>query len=227
MPSQYYEEKLYPLQDGVMNTISKCGSRFFLTGGTALSRAYYNHRYSDDLDFFVNDDDNYSEQVKAIFPKLKEDGFFWDPTKDFFSAKDFTSFKVGWNKSDALLKLDFVNDVAVHFGEIIKTDLYYRTDSIRNMISNKLTALFRFAAKDVADIREFSLHEKVDWKQAIQDAKYKEAGIDIPIVCDILGGIPQSEFETIAWVKKPSWEDFRRDIERIVYEMMSGESLAR
>jgi hypothetical protein len=34
--------------------ISKCGTRFFLTGGTALSRAYYHHRYSDDLDF-VND----------------------------------------------------------------------------------------------------------------------------------------------------------------------------
>jgi predicted nucleotidyltransferase component of viral defense system len=27
---------------------------FYLTGGTALSRAYLNHRYSDDLDFFVN-----------------------------------------------------------------------------------------------------------------------------------------------------------------------------
>ena len=36
MPSQYYEESLYPLQDGVMNVLSKCGVRFFLTGGTAL-----------------------------------------------------------------------------------------------------------------------------------------------------------------------------------------------
>ena len=34
--SWYYEESLYPLQDGVMNIISKCGTRFFLTGGTAL-----------------------------------------------------------------------------------------------------------------------------------------------------------------------------------------------
>ena len=28
---------------------------FYLTGGTALGRCYLNHRYSDDLDFFVND----------------------------------------------------------------------------------------------------------------------------------------------------------------------------
>jgi predicted nucleotidyltransferase component of viral defense system len=205
-----------------MNTISKCGARFFLTGGTALSRAYYNHRYSDDLDFFLNDDDDYSAQVKEVFFKLKEDGFFWDPVVDFISAKAFTSFKVGWNKSSTLLKLDFVNDVASHFGEIIETKLFCRTDSIRNMLSNKLTALFRFTGKDVADIREIALRNNVDWTQAIQDARQKEAGIEIPIVCDILQGMPQNEFETIAWTEKPDWQEFRSDINRIVYEMMSG-----
>jgi predicted nucleotidyltransferase component of viral defense system len=208
-----------------MNTISKCGVRFFLTGGTALSRAYYNHRYSDYLDFFINNDDDYLAQVKEVFFKLKEDDFFWDPVVDFISANAFTSFKVGWKKSDTLLKLDFVNDVASHFGEIKETKLFIRTDSIRNMLSNKLTALFRFTGKDVADIREMSLRNKVDWSQAIQDARQKEAGIDIPIVCDILQGMPQSEFETITWTKKPDWQEFRNDIDRIVYEMMSGEIL--
>jgi hypothetical protein len=77
----------------------------------------------------------------------------------------------------------------------------------------------------VADIREMALHEKVDWQQAINDARQKEAGIEIPIVCDILQGMPQSEFETIAWTKKPDWQEFRGDIDRIVHEMISGESL--
>ena len=225
LPSQYYEENLYPLQDGVMNTISKCGTRFFLTGGTALSRAYYNHRYSDDLDFFVNDDDDYPAQVKEVFYKLKEDGFFWDSSFDFISDKNFTSFKVGWDKSDTLLKLDFVNDVASHFGDVIKTKLFIRTDSILNMLSNKLTALFRYAAKDAADIREIALHEKIDWQKIMNDARQKEADLEIPIICDILQGIPQSEFETIAWTKKPSWQEFRADIDKIVYEMMSGEHI--
>jgi predicted nucleotidyltransferase component of viral defense system len=53
LPSQYYEEKLYPLQNGVLSILSQSGTDFFLTGGTALSRGYYNHRYSDDLDFFL------------------------------------------------------------------------------------------------------------------------------------------------------------------------------
>jgi len=86
-----------------------------------LSRGYYNHRYSDDLDFFVNKDDEYLLQMKEVFFKLKENGFFWDTTIDFNSYETFTSFKVGWKKTDALLKLDFVNDSTAHVGEIIET----------------------------------------------------------------------------------------------------------
>jgi len=207
-----------------MNTISKCGVRFFLTGGTALSRGYYNHRYSDDLDFFVINDGEYLIQVKEVYNKLKDDGFFWDSKIDFISNEAFTSFKVGWNKSEALLKLDFVNDIAVHFGEIVKTDIYYRTDSIRNMLSNKLTAIFRFAAKDVADIREITLHESVNWTQAIQDARQKEAGLELTYISDILTGMPKSEFDMITWTKKPDWEEFRSDITRIVHDMINGKA---
>jgi len=221
-PSRYYEESLYPLQDGVMNTINKCGGRFFLTGGTALSRAYYKHRYSDDLDFFVNNDDDYLEQVKEVLLKLKEDGFFWDTEIDFISSKTFTSLKVRWGKTEAVLKLDFVNDVAAHFGEIVKTDIFDRTDSIRNILSNKLTAVFRFNAKDVADIREIFLHESVDWTRAIKDSRQKAAGIELTYISDILTGMPQHEFETIAWVKKPEWDVFCEDINKIVFDMMSG-----
>ena len=222
LPSQYYEESLYPLQDGVMNTMSRCGARFYLTGGTALSRAYYNHRHSDDLDFFVNNDPDYSAQVKEVLSKLKEDGFFWDSDVDFISNETFTSLKVKWAKSEALLKLDFVNDVAAHFGGLVETQVYYRTDSIRNMLSNKLTAIFRFEAKDVADIREIALRENVDWTQAIREAREKEAGVELTYVSKILVGIPQSEFETIAWVRKPDWEDFREDLYKIAFEMLNG-----
>jgi len=162
------------------------------------------------------------EQVKEVFFKLQEDGFSWDPVVDFISNMTFTSFKVRWNRSDALLKLDFVNDVAAHFGEIVQTDIFHRTDSVRNMLSNKLTAVFRYAAKDVADIREIALRETVNWTQAINDARQKEAGIEIPIICDILQGMPQSEFETIAWIKKPGWDEFSADIKQIIFDMMNG-----
>lgn len=51
---KFYLEKLYPFQDGVMRIIRKLGTPFFLTGGTALGRHYFNHRFSEDIDL-VND----------------------------------------------------------------------------------------------------------------------------------------------------------------------------
>ena len=64
-----------------MNILNRSGTDFFLTGGTALSRAYYNHRYSDDLDFFVNNSQTYNEQLDKILALLQENGFVWS-TKD-------------------------------------------------------------------------------------------------------------------------------------------------
>jgi len=49
---KFYTESLYPFQDGVLKLINALKTPFYLTGGTAISRHYYNHRYSDDLDFF-------------------------------------------------------------------------------------------------------------------------------------------------------------------------------
>jgi predicted nucleotidyltransferase component of viral defense system len=224
LPSQYYEENLYPLQDGVMNILQHSGTDFFLTGGTALSRAYYNHRYSDDLDFFINQSQTYDEQLDKVLALLHENGFIWDTNNEYTRAKDFTTLKVK-KDSETLLKLDFVNDLVPHYGEINKTNLFYRTDSLRNMLSNKLSAIFRYAAKDIVDIREIALHETVDWATIINEARYKEAGLELIYISEILTSMPQSEFETVAWTKKPSWQEFRNDIDKIIHEMISGERL--
>jgi len=220
LPSQYYEENLYPLQDGVLRAISQSGTDFFLTGGTALSRAYYNHRYSDDLDFFVNQSQTFDEQLDTVLDQLGDNGFVWSTDDSFIRSANYATLGVRKN-SDALLKLDFVNDTVPLFGEIITTDLFYRTDSVLNILSNKLSAIYRYASKDVADIREIALRETVDWIQAIQDARQKEAGIDLTYISQILTGMPQDEFDSIAWVKKPSWDEFCEDIRRIVYDMLA------
>ena len=204
-----------------MNILSQSDTDFFLTGGTALSRAYYNHRYSDDLDFFINHSVTYDEQLDKVFALLKEDGFTWDTEEGYTRVKNFTTIKVR-KYSEILLKLDFVNDMVPHYGEINKTTLFFRTDSIRNILSNKLSAIFRYAAKDIADIREIALHEKVDWTQIIKEARQKEAGLELIYISDILRGMPQSEFETISWVKKPGWREFQDDINRIVFDMING-----
>jgi hypothetical protein len=171
----------------------------------------------------VNNIQNYDEQMDVIFAGLREDGFMWDSEDGYIRNKNFISFKVGYKKSDTALKLDFVNDLVPHFGEIQKTDLFNRTDPIRNILSNKLSALFRYAGKDVADIREITLHESVGWPQIIREAREKEMGIEIPLICEILQGMPEQEFDSVNWIQKPSWQNFHNDIEKIVFDMMSGQ----
>jgi len=220
-PSLYYGKSLYPLQDGVMSIISQSGTDFFLTGGTALSRAYYNHRYSDDLDFFVCRSLTFDEQVDAVLDLLERAGFSWDMRHNYIRAENFVTINVTRN-SEVFLKLDFVNDTAPLFGDICSTNLFYRTDSIRNILSNKLSAIYRYAAKDVADIREIATHETIDWAVIINEARQKEAGIDLVYISEILRGMPESEFNKVAWVNKPSWSIFQKDIERIVLDMLNG-----
>src|SRR4051794_23764818 len=56
MDKVFYFERLYPLQDRILAVLTGVDTGFYLTGGTAASRGYLQHRLSDDLDFFVNDD---------------------------------------------------------------------------------------------------------------------------------------------------------------------------
>ena len=170
----------------------------------------------------MNQSQAYDEELNAVLSLLHEDGFSWDIEKDYLRTKNFTTMKIGYSGSKPILKLDFVNDTVPLFGEIQKTSLCDRTDSIRNILSNKMAAIFRYEAKDIADIREIALHEKINWSEIIQEARHKEAGLELIYISEILSGIPRHEFETIVWIKKPDWEVFRSDIDRIVYEMISG-----
>ena len=52
-------EKLYQLQDEVLEVVFGVENEFYLTGGTCLSRFYKEKRYSDDLDFFTNNSARY------------------------------------------------------------------------------------------------------------------------------------------------------------------------
>ena len=72
MSEKFYQKNLYPFQDGILNIVRKLNTPFYLTGGTALSRHYFNHRFSDDLDLFVNSDSNYSRHVAQTLNALEE-----------------------------------------------------------------------------------------------------------------------------------------------------------
>ncbi len=69
---EFYLKSLYPFQDGILNILKELKLPFYLTGGTPLSRFYFKHRYSDDLDLFVNDDGKFGEYCTSIYQKLND-----------------------------------------------------------------------------------------------------------------------------------------------------------
>ncbi len=219
--SEYYEESLYKLQNGILNTVKNLNVPFYLTGGTALSRGYYNHRYSDDLDFFVNQDTKFNFYVNSILEGLQKKGFFWSTDIGFVKSIDFFSLVVQHPNFNNRLKLDFVNDIAAHFGDIVKTPVYYKTDSIRNILSNKVTALFRMSAKDVVDIHEICTHENFQWDEIFSEVRQKELGIEPSETAEIISGFPKNAFDSIKWIHPMKYEQMMKNLEVISKDMLS------
>ncbi len=79
--------KLYLLQDKFLTWWASLGFQFYLTGGTALGRFYLNHRYSEDLDFFLNNDPLFSQYIDEFRRKIPA-LFNTDPNQSLF-ADDF------------------------------------------------------------------------------------------------------------------------------------------
>jgi hypothetical protein len=176
-----YEDTLYPLQDKILKIIDNAGVDFYLTGGTALSRCYFGHRYSDDIDLFVNSDQGFQEKVKSILSALS--GFDFVRT---INARDIVSIII-----QDLLKVDFINDVGVRIGENVRHALFSRVDNLDNILANKLSAIIgRDDPKDVIDIWIIAQNGNSDWKSIFRNAGSKAEGIFPPSVCERLDSFP-------------------------------------
>ena len=214
----YYEEILYPLQNGVLKTLRNCGAPFYLTGGTALHRHFYRYRYSDDLDMFVNQNERFVGYVDTAIEALNQTGFMLDQ-EAFIRNENYARVLV--RDSEAILKLDFVNDSAPHFGRLVSGDVFPRIDSIRNILSNKATALYRLESKDVADIWAICTHYAFEWSSIMSEANQKEIGIDAATLGDLVRSFPKHLFDSIRWRERPDPESFLRDLATIASDLIS------
>jgi replication initiation and membrane attachment protein DnaB len=69
------------------------------------------------------------------------------------------------------LKIEFVNDVLFHTGEIQSANFFHKIDSWENILSNKICALSRDEAKDVADLIFLSMKYNFTWETMINYAR--------------------------------------------------------
>jgi len=161
--------RLYRIQDKVFLTLKPVLSSFYLTGGTALGRFYLNHRYSEDLDFFMNKNNSFQKSVKNIekillgkFSVLKSESIVYD---------DFARYYI--EDEESVLKVEFVNDIVYRCGIPNKYQFGF-IDTPLNILSNKLTAIVsRDEPKDVFDICTLAQHYRFNWLAVFGEAKNK------------------------------------------------------
>jgi hypothetical protein len=194
MPETYYLDKLYPFQDKVLKIVEQLGLDFYLTGGTVLGRCYLNHRYSDDLDFFVNRHKDFRNQSETAIDALKKKWIC-----DVAAASEMF-VRIFVEAGEIELKIDFVNDVPFHFGNIQQSPVFHRIDSWRNILSNKLCALSRLEAKDIVDIVFIARKFAFDWESIIAAAKEKDLWVDPIEICRIIDQFPTDGLKTIKWI---------------------------
>jgi predicted nucleotidyltransferase component of viral defense system len=202
----------------VLKIVAKLPVEFYLTGGTALSRAYLNHRYSDDLDFFVNNAGNFKIQVNKVIKAITESGFSFNTTvADEGYARMFVF------DGEHALKLDFVNDVSFRSGTPEVTKLFERTDNLNNILSNKVTALGRYSPKDVVDIVYIREILSFNWENILNDASEKDLWVNPINVAEVLEQFPMEKLQEVAWLgEAPSSEWFTDRVKQVITGIING-----
>jgi predicted nucleotidyltransferase component of viral defense system len=184
--------ELYKLQDKVLKVISELDNDFYLTGGTALHRFYFNARYSDDLDLFVSSGYNFKEDIDEIIRHLSDNNFRIEAK---VKTRDFYRLMV--NK---ILQLDFVNDRVFRYG---KSELIegIRVDNKLNILTNKIAAIIgRDEEKDLFDIMCFAFFEDFNWGEMLGIAN-KKAVVEKDILIYRIASFPLPWLERIKKLK--------------------------
>jgi hypothetical protein len=216
MRETFYLDKLYPFQDEVLELVEGLDLNFYLTGGTALGRCYLNHRYSDGLDFFVNDEDHFKAECSAAIQAVKNR---WACD---IAATSETFARIFIKKDKIFLKVDFVNDIAAHFGDVQRFPLFHRVGPWRNILSNKLCALSRLDVKDIVDLVFIAKTYSFDWETIIGEAREKDLWVDPIEICRIIDQMPIDRLQTIKWIKKVRRKDLEAEIKVVHKDIFNG-----
>ncbi len=215
MLKEYYINKLYPLQDIVLNEIAKYDTDFYLTGWTALSRCYLHHRFSDDLDFFVNGKENFTILYKKCTKGLIEANL------EIIIDKESSDFvRINCVSNNIKLKIDFVNDIPYRSDSIINTPIYLRTDSWWNILSNKICALERREAKDVTDILFICRKYSFSWDDVFIEANKKTTYIDALDISVIIDQFPVEYFSKVNFCNELNLNDALVDLKAISKDIL-------
>lgn len=150
-------------------------------------------------------------------------GFLVDKSKTV-SYENYFSFRViSYTFENCSLKIDLVNDVAEHFGDFKIHSALGKIDSVRNILSNKLTAIYRLEPKDIADIWIICKNYSFVWREIFNEALEKETGLEPLEISNILTSFPSSYMDRIKWTGEIDYKKMQDDLHIIAGDIISGE----
>jgi hypothetical protein len=216
MERSFFIDQLYPFQDQVLHAFAAVETGFYLTGGTALSRGYLNHRFSDDLDFFVNDDANFQLWADRCLQALSHSARWTCQV----NQREERYVRLNLVQAEINLKIEMINDVPSRVGEPWNHPSLGRIDTAENILANKVTAvLSREAAKDLADIWGLCFIKKCSILEAISGTQGKAAGVFPVDLARVLCSVKHSDWELVRWIEAPGPEQYIQQLNEL------GESL--
>lgn len=210
--------RLSRLQTKFLTWSATLGLPFYLTGGTALWHFYLNHRYSEDLDFFVNNNKDFTKYLIHIKDELPKQ-FKTDISKTIVT-EEFARFFI--EDENTLMKIEYVNDVAYRAG-ITNVSNMGLIDNVTNILSNKLTAVVgRDEPKDVYDIVSIAGNYSFNWKEIFYHSKEKALINEIDVE-QRLFTFPVTGLLNVDWLIKPAdIEEFKKQLNTIANDFILG-----
>jgi hypothetical protein len=212
MDVDYYLEQLYPFQDKVLGAFTSTDTVFHLTGGTALSRGYLNHRFSDDLDFFVNDDPHFglwADRLIHAFSRSTE----WSSQ---VLQREERYVRLVLTRAETHLKIEMINDVPSRVGVPWIHPTLGRIDTAENILANKITAVLdRDAPRDLADIWGLCCKMGLSLADAITRPLGKAAGVFPVDLARVLCSATKQDWELVRWIEPPNPDNFIAQLDQL------------
>jgi hypothetical protein len=188
---EYYEKTLYPLQDKVLAAAGDYGPTLVLTGGTALARVYFDHRYSDDIDLFVGGNRPAQPVANDFLRLIAGAGLEVERIVD---QPGFVRSLIGPEK----LQVDIASDMPRIDEPIWDEKLHVWVHTVSDLGGNKVAAYeSRAEIKDVLDL--YYLSQTMTWPELFAVADRKR----IPIAYESLRMITSQPITGAALTKSP------------------------
>jgi hypothetical protein len=211
MDREFFLRRLYPMQDAVLARVASTETGFYLTGGTAASRGYLHHRFSDDLDLFVNDDEQFTLWAQRVIDAILTGAWHVEVLR-----RSARFMRINVTGGDVILKIEMINDVPAHVGEVRMHPILGRLDSPENILANKLNAVVdRREPKDFADIWGFCCRMNLSCQAALDAAQSKAAGLFPADVARVLLTVTEDDWKLVRWSDAPAPDRFIADLTEI------------